>query len=111
MGAQNYFGVNMTYERIMGIEVIDEEGYQQYREHMIPILHSFGGSFGYDFKVNEVLKSKTNEPINRVFTIDFPSKEVMETFFTAPEYREVKAQYFQNAVKSVTTISMHEKHA
>lgn len=100
----------MSYERIMGIEVTNEEGYQKYRESMTPILHSYGGSFGFDFKVNEVLQSKTDEPINRVFTIDFPSKDIMDNFFTSPEYLAVKTKYFKNSVKAVTTISMHEKN-
>jgi uncharacterized protein (DUF1330 family) len=100
----------MSYERIMGLEVTNDSEYQKYRESMIPILHSFGGDFGFDFKVNEVLKSKTSELINRVFTIDFPSKEIMDNFFTDPEYLAVKAKYFQSSVKSVTTISMHEKN-
>ncbi len=99
----------MSFERIMGLEVINDEEYQKYRENMIPILHSFGGSFGFDFKVNEVLKSKTDEEINRVFTIDFPSKEIMDNFFTDPDYLAVKDKYFKNSVKAVTTISMHEK--
>ena len=99
----------MSFQRIMGLEVINEEIYQQYREHMIPILETFGGSFGYDFKVNSVLKSKTEKPINRVFTIDFPSKELMEQFFANKTYLEVKTKYFERSVKSVTTISMHEK--
>ncbi|MCI2284241.1 DUF1330 domain-containing protein [Colwellia sp. MSW7] len=99
----------MSYERIMGIEVTNDVEYQKYRESMMPILHSFGGSFGFDFKVNEVLKSKSDAPINRVFTIDFPSKEIMNEFFSDPKYLAVKAKYFQSSVKSVTTISMHEK--
>jgi uncharacterized protein (DUF1330 family) len=37
----------MSFERIMGLEVINDEVYQQYRKHMMPILHTFGGSFGY----------------------------------------------------------------
>ena len=100
----------MSYERIMGLDVTNDSDYQKYRENMTPILHSFGGSFGFDFKVNEVLKSKTDELINRVFTIDFPSKEIMDAFFTDPKYLAVKNKYFQNSVKSVTTISMHEKN-
>lgn len=99
----------MSFERIMALEVSDDEEYQKYRDHMIPILHSFGGNFGFDFKVKEVLKSKTEKGINRVFTIDFPSKEIMDDFFTAPSYLAVKNKYFKNSVKSVTTISMHEK--
>lgn len=100
----------MSFERIMGLEVINDEEYQKYRENMIPILISFGGSFGFDFKVNEVLKSKTNDVINRVFTLDFPSKEIMEEFFINPAYLAVKEKHFINSVKSVTTISMHEKN-
>jgi uncharacterized protein (DUF1330 family) len=102
-------GVSMSFERIMGLEIIDNEAYQKYRENMIPILHSYDGSFGFDFKISEVLKSKTEEGINRVFTIDFPSKEIMDSFFSDPKYLSVKNKYFHNAVKSVTTISMHEK--
>lgn len=99
----------MSFERIMALEVTDDDEYQKYREHMIPILHSFGGSFGFDFKVSEVLKSKTVTAINRVFTLDFPSKAIMEQFFTDPAYLAVKDEYFQKSVKSVTIISMHEK--
>ena len=99
------------FERIMALDVSNDEEYQKYRENMTPILHSFGGSFGYDFKVSDVLKSKTKEPINRVFTIDFPSKEVMEQFFSDPAYLDVKDKYFKHSVSSVTSISMHEKNA
>jgi hypothetical protein len=62
------------------------------------------------FTVNKVLKSKTEEVINRVFTIDFPSKEIMDKFFTDPTYLAVKDKYFQHSVKSVTTISMHDNN-
>mgnify|MGYP003636681243 FL=1 len=99
----------MSYERIMGLNIINDGDYQKYREGMIPILHSYGGSFGFDFKVNEVLISKKNDSINRVFTIDFPSKEIMDQFFTDPQYLAVKAKYFDSAVRTVTIISMHEK--
>lgn len=99
----------MSFERIMGLDVINNDEYQKYRDAMLPILESFGGSFGYDFKIAEVLKSKAEGTINRVFTIDFPSKKVMDSFFSDPNYLQVKSQYFDNSVKSVTIISMHEK--
>ena len=98
----------MSFERIMGLDVTSDEEYQKYREGMTPILESFGGSFGFDFKIAEVLKSKTEESINRVFTIEFPSKEVMDSFFSDPSYLEVKIKYFKGSVKSATVISMHE---
>ena len=99
----------MTYERIMGLNVTDDEQYQQYREGMMPILASYGGAFGFDFKVSEVLKSKSDDKINRVFTIEFPSKEIMENFFADYAYLEIKSKFFNRSVESVTTISLHEK--
>ena len=99
----------MAFERIMGIEVVDEQGYQEYRKEMTPLLQSYGGDFGFDFKVSEVLKSKSENNINRVFTIDFPSKEVMDQFFVSDEYLKIKNQYFTESVKSTTVISLHEK--
>ncbi len=98
------------YERIMGIQVRDDEEYQKYRDGMTPILHSFGGSFGYDFKIQKVLISKADEEINRVFTIEFPSKKVMDDFFSDAEYLAVQKKHFNNSVSSKTIISMHEKH-
>ena len=99
----------MSFERIMGIYVTNDDAYQKYRDGMTPILNTFGGSFGFDFKIAEVLKSKTKEPINRVFTIDFPSKEAMENFFSDSSYKEVRNKHFISSVQSSTVISMHEK--
>lgn len=99
----------MSFERIMGLHVVDDEEYQRYREAMMPILSSFGGSFGFDFKIAQVLMSKTDETINRVFTIDFPDRKAMENFFSDPLYLEAKKKYFTNSVASSTVISLHEK--
>ena len=96
------------FERVMGLNVIDEQGYKKYREGMVPILHSYGADFGYDFIVSEVLKSKTTKRINRVFTIDFPSKKVMESFFKDSKYLEVKKKYLDHSIDEKTIISMHE---
>lgn len=99
----------MTYERIMGIEVVDEPMYQDYRDAMTPLLNSVGGDFGFDFKVSEVLKSKTKDNINRVFTIEFPSNEIMHQFFNSADYLAIKNRYFDQSVNSITVISLHEK--
>ena len=99
----------MPYERIMGLNVIDDQEYQRYRQAMLPILHSYGGAFGYDFRVSEVLLSKTKDNINRVFSIEFPSKKVMEEFFSSPDYIAVQEQHLKNSIRSKTVLSMHEK--
>ena len=99
----------MTFERIVGLNVTDETEYQRYRDRMLPILESYGGSFGFDLQVSEVLQSKTNEPINRVFTIEFPDRQTMDRFFADPTYLQVRSRHFEKAVSSVTIISLHDK--
>ena len=96
------------FERVIGLNVVDEVIYTKYRESMTPILNSYNADFGYDFIVSNVLKSKTSERINRVFTISFPSKSVMKSFFEDPEYIKVKKKYLDNSIDSKTIISMYE---
>lgn len=97
------------FERIMGLDVVNHHLYQQYRQQMTPILESYGGRFGYDFLVSEVLIAKTDHPINRVFTIEFPDKETMDRFFSDRGYLDVKAQYLDHSIAHKTVIAMHEK--
>ncbi len=94
---------------LVGLNVIDHENYRQYRDNMTPILESYNGSFGYDFKVSEILKSETSDVINRVFTIRFSDKEKMEAFFLDVAYKEVKEKYFEKSVESTTIISSYTK--
>ncbi len=68
----------MVYEMLVGLHVTDDQRYQAYREKMTPVLVECGGGFGYDFRIAEVLKSQTDNEINRVFTIYFPDKEQLE---------------------------------
>ena len=93
------------YERFIGLDVKDEYIYQDYRKFMIPILKAYGGGFSYDFRISEVLISQTKNDINRVFSIYFPDKETSESFFSDPEYLEVKKSFFEKAVESTTIIS------
>lgn len=99
----------MAVERLMGMQILNDEIYTQYRKAMYPLLKEYGGDFGYDFRVSEVLKSQTPEPINRVFTIHFPTHEKMESFFSNEQYLKIKEKYFDSSVGSVTLISMYIK--
>ncbi len=83
--------------------------YQAYRDGMAPILKAFSGKFGYDFSVDEVLKSEADHNINRVFTICFDSKQRMKDFFADPEYLSVRTMYFSDSVDGATIISSYEK--
>ncbi len=97
----------MAIERLVGLFVTDDDLYQKYREGMIPILHSYGGGFGYDFKVSDVLKSEVESPINRIFTIYFENEEALNSFFSNEEYLEIRNKYFESSVSAITTIAKY----
>lgn len=42
----------MTVERLIGLQVIDDKAYAQYREAMYPLLLEYGGDFKYDFQIS-----------------------------------------------------------
>ncbi len=96
-------------EMLVGLNVTDEARYAEYRRRITPLLESGGGSFGYDFRVSEVLISQTPEPINRVFTIRFRSDETKESFFSDAEYLAIKREFFDGSVSSTTVISSYRR--
>ncbi len=99
----------MAVEMLVGLNVVDDEAYQLYRDEMTPILKNSGGGFGYDFKVAEVLRSKTKAPINRVFTIYFPNADTMNAFFSHDDYFKVKQRHFEKSVTDTTIIATYER--
>jgi len=94
---------------LVGLQVVNEAGYQSYRDDMTPILESYGGEFCYDFKVSEVLKSKTKAPINRLFTISFPDQDSRDSFFSNDEYLKVRKRHFEKSVTDTTIIATYER--
>jgi uncharacterized protein (DUF1330 family) len=72
---------------------------------MTPILLRYGGGFGYDLVVSEVLKSESPRPINRVFTIFFPSRDTAERFFADAEYLRVRKELFEPALAAVSMLA------
>ncbi len=99
----------MAFEMLVGLNVVDDEVYQSYRDEMMPILKSYGGGFGYDFRVAEVLKSKTDAQINRVFTIYFSNEDSMNLFFSNDEYLKIKQKYYEKSVTDTTIIAIYER--
>ncbi len=99
----------MALEMLVGLNVVDDEAYQSYRDEMTPILKSYDGGFGYDFKVSDVLKSKTEAPINRVFTIYFSSEDSMNSFFSNDDYLKIKKRHFEKSVADTTIIATYER--
>jgi uncharacterized protein (DUF1330 family) len=98
----------MRVETLVGLNVVDDRAYQSYRDEMTPLLRRYGGGFGYDFKVAEVLQAETEAPINRVFTIYFPSDDESKAFFSDAEYLKIKARFFETSVADTTIIATYE---
>src|SRR5258705_13904802 len=89
MGADD--GRQMT---LLGLEVKDDAGYARYRQEMTPILARYGGGFGCDFVIAEVLVGP-NPRINRVFTIAFPDRGSRERVFADPQDRAARGRWFE----------------
>jgi uncharacterized protein (DUF1330 family) len=94
---------------LVGLNVIDAQAYQLYRDKMTPMLTRIGGGFGYDFSVFDVLKSMTDAPINRLFTIHFPSEAAMHAFFSNDAYLNIKQNHFEGAVSDTTVIATYHR--
>lgn len=94
-------------EVLVGLDVLDNEAYADYRSAMRPILTAFGGGFGYDFRIAEVLKSESEVEINRVFTIRFPDAATMDAFFSDEAYLKTKRQFFDRSVRGTEIIAQY----
>jgi len=95
-------------EIIVGLNVIDETMYKEYRNGMTPILEKMGGSFRYDFLVSNTLKSQVSHNINRVFTIRFTSTEAKTSFFNNNQYKEIRGKYFDNSVSDTVLLAEYQ---
>ena len=94
----------MPFQMIVGLRVVDPEGYARYRAEMTPLLEAAGGRFSYDFEVARTLKSEASHEINRVFVIEFPDRPTRDRFFGDPRYLEIRAQWFTRSVEGVTRL-------
>jgi len=99
----------MTLEMVVALHVTDAEVYTQYRAAMRPLLEQAGGGFRYDFEVARTLKSEVAHPITRLFTIHFRDRPAMEAFFADPEYKRIKARYFEASVRATTIVAEYER--
>lgn len=95
----------MSYEMTVGLLVVDQDTYAQYRKEMRPLLEEAGGSFRYDFDVARVLHGESNSEINRAFVLRFPDVPSKERFFSDPRYVEIKRRLFDPAVRARVAIA------
>lgn len=90
----------MSYEMTVGLLVVDQDTYAQYRREMRPLLEEAGGAFRYDFDVARVLHGEASADINRAFVLQFPDQSSKERFFADQRYVEIKRRLFDPAVKA-----------
>lgn len=90
---------------LIGLSVVDQEKYAQYRAEMTPLLTAAGGRFRYDFEIARTVKSEAAHDINRLFVIEFPDRAANERFFSDSKYVEIRTRLFEKAVKGRTTIA------
>jgi uncharacterized protein (DUF1330 family) len=95
-------------EILIGLQVTDQDSYAEYRKHMTPLLEAHGGRFVLDVQVAEVLRAPEPKPINRLFTIRFPSLAQLDAFFANPEYLVVRKRYFEPAVGAIQRLGRYE---
>ena len=95
-------------EILVGLQVTDQAEYAKYRQHMLPLLEAHGGRFVVDVQVAEVLRAPEAKPINRLFTIRFPSLAQHDAFFADPDYLAVRQRYFEPSVAAVQRLGRYE---
>lgn len=98
----------MSLENLVGLCVIDNHAYGEYRRLMTPLLERLGGGFRYDFVVTQTLRP-SGSAINRVFVIHFPDAAAKAAFFSDPEYLAIKERYFAPAVLERKLLAEYER--
>ena len=99
----------MAFELLVGLNVVDEEGYRKYREGTLPLLEACGGYFRYDFAVSKVLKGEAQHPINRVFVVVYPDRDTQVRLFKDPAYLRVRETFFTPSVAGVTRLAEYDR--
>lgn len=97
------------FERLMAMQIADEEGYQQYRDAMRPVLKEFGGGFRFDCRVSAVLSGELDHPVNRIFIIYFPDEQAGRDFFADPRYLEIRSADFDRSVSGATELAAYTR--
>jgi uncharacterized protein (DUF1330 family) len=100
-----------AFEVLVGVNVVDDAGYTEYRRLMTPLLVSYGGSFGVDVRVAAVLRSPEDRPYNRLFTIRFPSQAVHDAFFADSDYLDVRRRHFESSVSGTVLLGRYQRLA
>ena len=93
------------FKIVVGLLVVEDDKYAQYRTAIAPLLEAAGGRFRFDFEIARTLKREAEHDINRLFVLQFPDRAAKERFFADAQYREIRARLYESAVRSTTMIA------
>jgi uncharacterized protein (DUF1330 family) len=96
------------HEILVGVQVVDDAIYTQYRAAMTPLLEAHGGRFVVDVRVAEVLRSPSGTELNRLFTIRFPSAHEHDAFFANPRYLAIREKLFTPSVSRTVLLGAYD---
>ncbi|MFO0559398.1 MAG: DUF1330 domain-containing protein [Polyangiales bacterium] len=94
-------------EILVGVNVVDPEGYARYRAEMTPLLEAHGGRFVVDVQVAKVLRSPEETPFNRMFTIRFESEAQLDRYFELDAYRAIRKRHFEPSVSATVWLGRY----
>jgi len=77
----------MTAYLIATVRVDDPETYRKYTAQTPALVAKYGGKF--IVRGGEVEALEGPESTSRIVVLEFPSKDVVNTFYHSPEYQEV----------------------
>ncbi len=94
-------------EILVGVNVVDPDGYARYRAAMTPLLEANGGRFVVDVQVATVLRAPEATPFNRMFTIRFETQAQLDRFFELESYRAIRKQHFERSVSATVRLGRY----
>ena len=98
----------MAVERLIGVQVIDDREYEEYRRQLSPLLHAAGGRFVVDLRVSEVLTAPADARFNHLFVLRFPSAEAMQKLFEGDDYLAVRGAHLESSVSATTMLATYQ---
>ena len=99
----------MRFYRLVGAEISNQKGYQDYRDRMVVLLEEIGGVFEYDYHAVSTQMSTHGKHYNRLFVLSFPSEAVAKAYFESEGYQAIRTEFFDESVKDIKPLATWEE--
>lgn len=95
----------MRFYRLVGAQISDQQGYQDYRDRMRVLLDKVEGTFEYDYHTVATQMATKGQHYNRLFVLSFPNEEVSKQYFASPEYQAIREAFFDASVADIQILA------